>query len=65
MLKLEQLEVLVGATIGMLDDNLAEVNDPEVKEQIEEEKEKLVNMFKEIKLAQLMELMREEVGVES
>ena len=65
MLKLEQLEALVGATIAMLDENLAEVDDPEVKEQIEEEKERMVNMFKEIKLAQLMELMREEVMVES
>lgn len=65
MLKLEQLEVLVGATIGMLDENLAEVDDPEVKEQIEEEKERMVNMFKEIKFAQLMELMKEEVMVES
>lgn len=65
MLKLEQLEVLVGATIEMLNENLAEVDDPEVKEQIEEEKERMVTMFKEIKLAQLMELMREEVMVES
>ena len=65
MLKLEQLEVLVGATIEMLNENLAEVDDPEVKEQIEEEKERMVNMFKEIKFAQLMELMKEEVMVES
>ena len=65
MLKLDQLEVLVGATIGMLEENLAEVDDPEVKEQIEEEKERMVKMFKEIKLAQLMELMKEEVMVES
>lgn len=65
MLKLEQLEVLVGATIGMLEENLAEVDDPEVKEQIEEEKERMVKMFTEIKFAQLMELMKEEVMVES
>ena len=65
MLKLEQLEVLVGATIAMLDENLAEVDDPEVKEQIEEEKERMVNMFNEIKFAQLMELMKEEVMMES
>lgn len=65
MLKLDQLEVLVGATIEMLNENLAEVDDPEVKEQIEEEKERMVQMFKEIKLAQLMELMKEEVMMES
>lgn len=65
MLKLDQLEVLVGATIEMLNENLAEVDDPEVKEQIEEEKERMVQMFKEIKLARFMELMREEVMVES
>ena len=65
MLKLEQLEVLVGATIGMLDENLAEVDDPELKEQIEEERERMVKMFTEIKFAQLMELMKEEVMVES
>ena len=65
MLKLEQLEVLVGATIAMLDENLAEVDDPDVKEQIEEEKERMVNMFNEIKFAQLMELMKEEVMMES
>lgn len=64
MLKLEQLEVLVGATIAMLDENLAEVDDPEVKEQIEEEKERMVKMFNEIKFARFMELMREEVMVE-
>lgn len=65
MLKLEQLEVLVGATIGMLEENLAEVDDPEVKEQIEEEKERMVKMFNEIKFAQLLELMKEGVMVES
>lgn len=65
MLKLEQLEVLVGATIAMLDENLAEVDDPEVKEQIEEEKERMVKMFNEIKFAQLMELMKEGVMMES
>lgn len=65
MLKLEQLEVLVGATIAMLDENLAEVDDPEVKEQIEEEKERMTQMFNEIKFARFMELMREEVMMES
>lgn len=65
MLKLEQLEVLVGATIEMLNENLAEVDDPEVKEQIEEEKERMVKMFNEIKFAQLLELMKEGVMVES
>ena len=65
MLKLEQLEVLVGATIEMLNENLAEVDDPEVKEQIEEEKERMVKMFNEIKFAQLMELMKEGVMMES
>ena len=65
MLKLEQLEVLVGATIEMLNENLAEVDDPEVKEQIEEETERMVKMFNEIKFAQLLELMKEEVMVES
>lgn len=65
MLKLDQLEVLVGATIEMLNENLAEVDDPEVKEQIEEEKERMVKMFNEIKFAQLMELMKEGVMMES
>lgn len=64
MLKLDQLEVLVGATIEMLNENLAEVDDPEVKEQIEEEKERMIKMFNEIKFAQIMELMKA-VEVES
>lgn len=59
MLKLEQMEVLVGATIEMLNENLSEVDDPEVKEQIMEYKKQMENLFEQIMFAKLLE----EIGV--
>lgn len=59
MLKLHQMEVLVGAAIGMLEENLSEVDDPEVKEQIMEYKKQMENLFEQIMFAKLLE----EIGV--
>lgn len=55
MLKLEQMEVLVGATIGMLDENLSEVDDPEVKEEIMNYKKQMENLYEQIMFAKFLE----------
>lgn len=65
MLKLDQMEVLVGATIGMLEENLAEEKDPEMKEEIVKYKEQMEELFGQIKFAQFMEHMMEGAMVES
>lgn len=65
MLKLDQMEVLVGATIEMLNENLAEVTDPEVKAETEKQKEHMEELFEQIKFAQFMEYMVEGVKMES
>ena len=65
MLKTHQMKMLVGATIGMLDENLAEVTDPEVKKGIEEYKEKLEELYAQILLSEFMENMMEKMEVES
>lgn len=59
MLKLEQMEVLVGATIGMLDENLSEVDDPEVKEEIMKYKKQMEALYEQIMFAKFLE----EIGV--
>lgn len=55
MLKLEQMEVLVGATIGMLEENLSEVNDPDVKQEIAKEKKKMEELYEQIMFAKFLE----------
>lgn len=59
MLKLEQMEVLVGATIGMLDENLSEVDDPKVKEEIMNYKKQMEDLYEQIMFAKFLE----EIGV--
>ena len=65
MLKLDQMEVLVGATIGMLEENLAELTDPKLKEETEKQKAHMEELFEQIKFAQFMEHMMEGVKMES
>ena len=59
MLKLHQMELLVGAAIGMLEENLSEEKDPEVKEQIMKYKKQLEEMYEQIMFAKFLE----EIGV--
>lgn len=55
MLKLHQMEVLVGAAIGMLEENLSEEKDPNVREQIENYKKQLEEMYGQIMFAKFLE----------
>lgn len=58
MLKLHQMEVLVGAAIGMLEENLSEEKDPNVREQIENYKKQLEEMYGQIMFAKFLEEIR-------
>lgn len=65
MLKTNQMKLLVGATIGMLEENLSEVNDPEKKQEMENYKAQMEELYEQILFAEFMEHMMEEVKVES
>ena len=55
MLKLHQMELLVGAAIGMLEENLSEEKDPNVIEQIEKYKKQLEQMYEQIMFAKFLD----------
>ena len=57
MLKTDQMKMLVGAIIGMLEENLSEENDPEVKEGIENYKKQMEELYAQILLSEFMENM--------
>ena len=57
MLKTDQMKMLVGAIIGMLEENLAEENDPEVKEGIMNYKKQMEELYVQILLSEFMENM--------
>jgi hypothetical protein len=65
MLKTDQMKMLVGAIIGMLEENLAEVDDPEVKEGMEHYKKQMEELYAQILLSEFMENMMKEMEVES
>ncbi len=65
MLKTHQMKLLVGATIGMLEENLAEETNPEVKAEMENYKKQLEELYEQILFAEFMEHMMKEVKVES
>lgn len=55
MLKTEQMELLVGAVIGMLEENLAEEKDPEKKAEIEKYKKEMEALFEKIMFMKVIE----------
>ena len=57
MLKTDQMELLVGAIIGMLEENLAEENDPVKKEEIEKYKNEMEQLFEKIMFMKFIEHM--------
>ena len=65
MLKTDQMKMLVGAIVGMLEENLSEVTDPEMKEQMEKYKKQMEELYVQILLSEFMENMMEEVKAES
>lgn len=65
MLKTDQMKMLVGAIIGMLEENLSEVTDPEVKEGMEHYKKQMEELYAQILLSEFMENMMKEMEVES
>lgn len=65
MLKTHQMKLLVGATIGMLEENLAEEVNPEVKAEMENYKKQMEELYEQIMFAEFMEHMMEEAKVES
>lgn len=65
MLKTHQMKMLVGATIGILEENLLEEKDPKVKQEIEKYKAEMEELFMQISLAEFMEHMIEGVEVEA
>lgn len=65
MLKTHQMKMLVGATIGMLEENLAEVTDPEVKTEMENYKKQMEELYEQILFAEFMEHMMAGELVES
>lgn len=65
MLKTHQMKMIVGATIGMLEENLSEVNDPKEKEEMENYKKQMEQLYEQILFAEFMEHMMEGVEVES
>lgn len=65
MLKTHQMKMLVGATIGMLEENLAEVNDPKEKEEMENYKKQMEQLYEQILFAEFMEHMMAGELVES
>lgn len=65
MLKTDQMKMLVGAIVGMLEENLAEVTDPEVKEGMEHYKKQMEELYAQILLSEFMENMMKEMEVES
>lgn len=63
MLKTDQMKMLVGAIIGMLEENLAEENDPEVKKGIENYKNQMEELYAQILLSEFMENMMKQMEV--
>ena len=63
MLKTDQMKMLVGAIIGMLEENLAEENDPEVKKGIENYKKQMEELYAQILLSEFMENMMAKMEV--
>ena len=63
MLKTDQMKMLVGAIIGMLEENLAEENDPEVKQGIENYKKQMEELYAQILLSEFMENMMAQMEV--
>lgn len=63
MLKTDQMKLLVGAIVGMLEENLAEENDPEVKEGIENYKKQMEELYAQILLSEFMENMMAKMEV--
>lgn len=55
MLKTGQMELLVGAVIGMLEENLAEENDPKVKEEIMNYKKQMEQLYEQIMMMKFIE----------
>lgn len=58
MLKLDQMEVLVGATIGMLEENLSEEKDPAAKEEIVKYKKQMEALYEQIMFAKLLDELK-------
>lgn len=65
MLKTDQMKMLVGAIVGMLEENLAEVDDPEVKVEMEKYKKQMEELYEQILFTEFMENMMKEMEVES
>lgn len=65
MLKTHQMKMLVGAAIGMLEENLAEETNPEVKVEMENYKKQMEELYAQILLSEFMENMMEKMEVES
>lgn len=63
MLKTGQMKLLVGAAIGMLEENLAEENDPEVKKGMEHYKKQMEELYAQILLSEFMENMMAKMEV--
>jgi ribosomal protein L14E/L6E/L27E len=59
------MKMLVGAIVGMLEENLSEVTDPEVKKGIENYKKEMEELYAQILLSEFMENMMEKMEVES
>jgi hypothetical protein len=59
------MKMLVGAIVGMLEENLSEATDPEVKKGIENYKEQMEELYAQILLSEFMENMMEKMEVES
>ena len=57
MLKTDQMELIVGAIIGMLEENLAEENDPDKKEEMQNAKKELEELFEKIMFMKFIEHM--------
>ena len=55
MLKTGQMELLVGAVIGMLEENLAEENDPKVKEELMNYKKQMEQLYEQIMMMKFIE----------
>jgi hypothetical protein len=63
MLKTEQMEIIVGAVIGMLEENLSEENDPKKKEEIINYKKQMEELYEQIMFIRVIEHLQATQGV--